>query len=50
MFFSLTLAPSAFLGVTVDFKVPKFNILSNSKPNQFDYIPLRETNKSKTVN
>lgn len=36
-FFSLTLAPSAFLGVTQEFKVPVFNIFSNCKKELYQY-------------
>lgn len=46
-FFCLTLAPSAFMGVTHTFKVPKFSILSNCKPALFGYIPPREPNVKK---
>lgn len=41
-FFCLTLAPSAYLGVTHSFKVPKFTLLSNAKPILFAYPPHKK--------
>lgn len=45
-FFSLTLAPSAFLGVTQEFKVPAFNIFSNCKKELFQYQIHEKTTKN----
>jgi len=50
-FFSLTLSPSALIGVNKDLRIPKsFQFQSNAKPSMFDYPPhIKPDDKKKQV-
>ena len=36
---SLSFLPTSIIGLNVDLKVPKFDLLSNTKPSKFAYQP-----------